>query len=411
MPSTLFRNLRLFDGTTPHLIEGAEVLVEGGAIAEVSDRPIRHDGAHVVDLGGRTLMPGLIDAHYHAYAADANIGRLDLMPRSLMALHARRFLEASLSRGFTTIRDVGGADFGLAVACESGLIDGPRLLYCGRALSPTGGHGDSRPNAWLEQFCGCCAPALSIGVIADGVDEVRRAIRAELKRGAHAIKIMASGGVASPSDPIWTLQYSDEEIATAVWETRAWRTYVVAHAYTPEAITRAVSLGVRSIEHANLIDEPTARLMAERGAFAVPTLVTYDALDKDGPALGLPKESQEKLKVVRAAGLRSLEILKAAGVRTGFGTDLLAEMHRRQSDEFVIRREVLTAAEILAQATSGNAALLNRAGELGTVARGAVADLIVVDGDPLRDIGVLTGQGERIPLVMLAGAIRRNRLH
>jgi imidazolonepropionase-like amidohydrolase len=207
------------------------------------------------------------------------------------------------------------------------------------------------------------------------------------------------------------LQYSDEEIATAVWETKAWRTYVVAHAYTPEAITRAVTLGVRSIEHANLIDEPTARLMAEKGAFAVPTLVTYDALDKDGPAMGLPKESQEKLKVVRAAGLRSLEILKAAGVRMGFGTDLLAEMHRRQSDEFVIRREVLPAAEILAQATSGNAALLNRAGELGAVARGAVADLIVVDGDPIRDIAVLTGQGERIPLVMLAGTIRRNRLH
>ncbi len=411
MASTLFRNLRLFDGRADALRDGVEVLVEGDHIKEVADAPIRSSAARVVECGGRTLMPGLIDAHFHAYAADADLGRLERMPRSLQAVHAARKLEDALARGFTTIRDAGGADWGLATACDTGLIRGPRLLFPGRALSPTGGHGDMRPNVFLDQFCGCCAPSMAISVIADGVDEVRKAVRGELKRGAHAIKIMASGGVASPSDPIWALQYSDEEIATAVWEAKAWRSYVLAHAYTPESIARAVRLGVRSIEHANLIDQPTASLMAEKGAFAVPTLVTYEALADEGPSLGLPPESQRKLKDVREAGLGSLEILKRAGVRMGFGTDLLGAMHRRQSDEFVIRRQVLPAAEVLRQATSANAALVQREDELGVVQPGALADLILVEGDPIADIGVLTGQGERIPFVMKAGEALIDRLH
>jgi len=376
----------------------------------MADRSITSGTARVVDCGGRTLMPGLIDAHVHAYGVDADLGRLDRLPRSLQALRAAERLKDSLKRGFTTIRDAGGGDWGLAIACETGLIPGPRLFYPGRALSPTGGHGDMRPNILLEQFCGCCAPTQAIAVIADGVDEVRKAVRGELKRGAHAIKIMASGGVASPSDPIYALQYSDEEIACAVWEASAWRSYVLAHAYTPESIHRAVRLGVRSIEHANLIDAPTAAFMAEKGAFAVPTLVTYEALEQEGPALGLPPESLRKLGEVKGAGLGSLEILQRAGVRMGFGTDLLGDMHRRQSEEFTIRRQVLPAAEVLRSATSTNAALLQREAELGTVAPGALADLILVDGDPIADIAVLCGQGERIPFVMKGGEAMIDRL-
>ncbi len=410
MTATLFRNARLFDGLADSLTDGLEILVEDGKIKEVADRPISHAAARIVDCAGRTLMPGLIDAHIHAYGVDADLGRLDRLPRSLQALRAAERLKDSLKRGFTTVRDAGGADWGLGIAIETGLIAGPRLFYPGRALSPTGGHGDMRPNVFLEQFCGCCAPTQAISVIADGVDEVRKAVRGELKRGAHAIKIMASGGVASPSDPIWALQYSDEEIATAVWEAKAWRSYVLAHAYTPESIARAVRLGVRSIEHANLIDPPTAALMAEKGAFAVPTLVTYDALAEEGPALGLPPESMKKLGDVREAGLGSLEILSRAGVRMVFGTDLLAEMHRRQSDEFVIRRQVLPAAEVLRQATSEAAALLMKDGALGVVKPGALADLILVDGDPIADIGVLTGQGERIPFIMKGGVAMIDRI-
>ncbi|MFC7688978.1 amidohydrolase family protein [Paeniroseomonas aquatica] len=199
-------------------------------------------------------------------------------------------------------------------------------------------------------------------------------------------------------------------MACAVWEAKAWRSYVLAHAYTPDSIHRAVRLGVRSIEHANLIDAATAAFMAEKQAFAVPTLVTYDALAEEGPALGMPPESMAKLSSVREAGLGSLEILGRAGVRMGFGTDLLGAMHRRQSDEFIIRRQVLPAAAVLRSATSVNAALLQKEGQLGVVAPGALADLILVDGDPLADIGVLTGQGERIPLVMKGGAALIDRL-
>ncbi|MDB5372717.1 MAG: peptidase [Belnapia sp.] len=410
MAATLFRNLRLFDGLADTLAEGMEVLVEGERIKEVADRPIASSAARVIDCGGRTLMPGLIDAHVHAYGVDADLGRLDKLPRSLQALQAAERLKDSLKRGFTSIRDAGGADWGLAIACDTGLITAPRLFYPGRALSPTGGHGDMRANVLLDQFCGCCAPTQAIAIIADGVDEVRKAVRSELKRGAHAIKIMASGGVASPSDPIYALQYSDEEIACAVWEAKAWRSYVLAHAYTPESIHRAVRLGVRSIEHANLIDATTAEFMAEKQAFAVPTLVTYEALAEEGPALGMPPESMAKLSSVQEAGLGSLEILARAGVRMGFGTDLLGAMHRRQSDEFIIRRQALPAADVLRSATSTNAALLQKDGQLGVVAAGALADLILVDGDPIADIGVLTGQGERIPFVMKGGAALIDRL-
>lgn len=408
MASTLFHNFRLFDGSAT-LAEGLALLVENDRIRELG-AGLASRTARVVDCAGRTLMPGLIDAHVHVYAADADLGRLDRMPRSLQALHAARELEATLQRGFTSVRDCAGADWGLAIALESGLIRGPRLFFPGQALSPTAGHGDMRPNTALDALCGCCTSAQTIGIIADGVDEVRRAVRANLKRGAHHIKIMASGGVASPSDPIYALQYSEEEIACAVWEAKAWRRYVQAHAYTPESIMRVVRLGVRSVEHCNLIDAPTARFMAAQGAIAVPTLVTYQALEDEGPALGLPPESTAKLASVKAAGLGSLEILHQAGVAMGFGTDLLGAMRRRQSEEFTIRRQALPAVEVLRQATLTNAMLLQREGELGTIAPGALADLILVDGDPLRDIAVLTGEGERIPFVMKAGEALIDRL-
>ncbi|NIA70155.1 amidohydrolase family protein [Pelagibius litoralis] len=407
MAQVLFKNCSLFDGLGSELLEGRHVLVEGERIKEVSDRPITASEAEVIDIGGRTLMPGLIDAHFHAMAADPDFAKMEVMPRSLLAQHARHLLEAALARGFTSVRDAGGADYGLAMAIKAGLIKGPRLFYSGRALTQTGGHADFRALEDHSAFCFCGQGSHVFGVIADGVPAVRQAARDELRKGATQIKIMASGGVASPSDPIWNLQYSEEEIRAIVWEAASWRTYVMAHAYTPEAITRCVQFGVRSIEHANLIDEPTAALCAAEGAFVVPTLVTYDALHRFGPDLGLPAVSQEKLKAVRAAGLVSLEILKAAGVTIGFGTDLLGDMQAHQSGEFQIRAEVLSPAEILRSATSVNAALLNAEGELGVVAAEAQADLIVVDGDPLADLSLLQDQGARIPMIMKAGSFAK----
>jgi len=405
MSLVLFRGGLVYDGAGEEPREGVEVLVEGARIKDVSDRPIRAADARVIELTGRCLMPGLIDAHFHAIAADANLGALEVMPKSLLYQHARRILEGALARGFTTVRDAGGADHGLARAVEGGLIRGPRVFYAGRALSQTGGHGDFRSFEAEAGACLCCQGSLAMTRIADGVSEVRRAARDELRKGAHQIKIMASGGVASPSDPIWNLQYSDEEISAIVAEAAAWRTYVMAHAYTAEAIARAARLGVRSFEHANLIDEPTARLCAEQGAFVVPTLATYEALHRHGRDLGFPESGLAKLGEVREAGLRSLEILKRAGVSMGFGTDLLGDMHQYQLTEFAIRSQVLGPAEILRSATSLNAALLNRTESLGTVAPGAFADLIVVDGNPLADLSVLGGEGEGIALVMKGGEI------
>lgn len=405
MSLVLFRNGKVFDGLAAQTRGGLEVLVEDARIKEVSDRPISAATARVVDLGGRTLMPGLIDAHFHAVAADPNIVQVENMPPSLIAQYSRGFLEASVRRGFTTIRDAGGADYGLARAIETGLIAGPRLFYSGRALSQTGGHGDFRPYEQDHGLCSCGLGARVFSRIVDGVPEVRRAARDELRKGATQIKIMASGGVASPSDPTWVLQFSEEEIRAAVWEARSWRTYVMAHAYTPEAIRRCLEYGVRSIEHGNLIDAQTAAYAAEQGAFVVPTLCTYDALSKFGAALGFPKVSLEKLDSVRAAGLEALELLRSAGVKIGFGTDLLGAMHEHQLSEFAIRAQVLPVADILRQATSINAELLNRSGDLGVVARGALADLIVVDGDPVADIGLLSGQGEAVLMVMKGGAI------
>ena len=410
MSLVIFRNGKLFDGVWAETRDGLEVLVENERIKEVSDRPISATTARVVDLGGRTLMPGLIDAHFHAVAAHPNIGRVEDMPASLIAQYSRGFLEASVGRGFTTIRDAGGADYGLARAIETGLIAGPRLFYSGRALSQTGGHGDFRSYEQGHGLCSCGLGARVFSRIVDGVPEVRRAARDELRKGASQIKIMASGGVASPSDPTWVLQFSEEEIRAIVWEARSWRTYVMAHAYTPEAIRRCVEYGVRSIEHGNLIDAETAAYVAEQGAFVVPTLCTYDALSKHGPALGFPKVSLDKLDSVRGAGLEALELLRAAGVKMGFGTDLLGSMHEHQLSEFAIRAQVLPAVDILRQATSINAELLKRSGELGVVAPGALADLIVVDGDPIADIGLLSGQGEAVLLVMKGGAVYKGLL-
>ena len=407
MATTIFANAAVLDGTNRARREGHHVLVEDELIKEVSDRPISSTGARVIDLAGQTLMPGLIDAHVHVIAVDAALARLAEQPLTLTSLQAGRVMEGMLARGFTSVRDAGGADGGLAEAVAQGLVRGPRLFPSGQALSQTGGHGDLRPRTRSVVACACCEYGAGLARIADGVDECRRAARDELRKGATQIKIMASGGVASPYDPIWNLQYSDEEMRAIVDEARAWHTYVLAHAYTPEAIRRSIDNGVHSIEHANLIDAPTAAHVAAANGFVVPTLVTYDALYRFGREFGVAEGSLAKLADVREAGLRSLEILQQAGVKIGYGTDLLGPMHKYQSREFVIRAEVMAPFEVIRSATVVNAELLNRAGELGVVAPGARADLIAVDGDPLRDIALLDGQGEHISVIMKDGVLHK----
>jgi imidazolonepropionase-like amidohydrolase len=386
------------------------VLVEGERIVEVSERAIGAPGAHRVDLAGRTLMPGLIDAHVHCAITTLNLAAMTSKPITLVAHEAGQILSAMLRRGFTTVRDAGGADWGLAQAVARGLVDGPRLFFSGRVLSQTGGHGDFTPREDAPRLCACQIQTSGFSHVADGVPAVRKAAREELRRGATQVKIMASGGVASPSDPIWNLQYSAEEMRAIVEEAEGWRTYAMAHAYTPEAIRRAVDAGVRSIEHGNLIDRATAEHMRARGAILVPTLVTYFAIDELGRKLGFPAVSQAKVKDVLDRGLASLEIAQAAGVPMGFGTDLLGETHDQQSREFQLRGQVLPSADVIRSATVTNAGILNRTGELGVVAAGALADLLVVDGDPLANLALLAEPEKSLLAIVKGGRFVVDRL-
>ena len=395
--------LVLRGGTVVDVAEGSllgerDVVVEGDRIVDVVD-PGSATADEVVDCTGRFVLPGLVDAHVHAMVTTMDFAKLAGRPAGLHALEAGRVLEGMLRRGFTTVRDAGGSDAWLAHAVSSGLVRGPRLLHCGRALSQTGGHGDSRGRFAPMHSCSCSMPESGIAVLADGPDAVRRAAREQLRGGAHAVKVMASGGVASPTDPLWLEAYTDDELGAAVEEARRWRTYVLAHAYTPGAVARAVRAGVRSIEHGNLLDAPTAGLMASAGTYLVPTLVTYWAIAEHGAAFGLPRWAVDKVGEVLDAGRESIELARAAGVAIGFGTDLLGEAHGFQSMELRLRAEVEPAAEVLRSATATNARLLGIDHEVA-VAPGARADLLVVDGDPLVDLGGL----ER-PTVVAAGSL------
>jgi imidazolonepropionase-like amidohydrolase len=411
--SIVFQSARIFDGESETLKTGLNVVVEGALIREITDRPPTAE-EEVVDCGGRFLMPGLIDAHVHVYAAGLNLGRVVQSPMSYLAHFAAQFLQSSLDRGFTTVRDVGGADVGIASAIRDGLLDRvPRLFYGGRVLSQTGGHGDFRPGDHAldaGNYCGCSCHCDQFAVIADGADAVRKAVREELRRGAAHIKIMGSGGVASPTDPLDRCQYSDDEIRAAVEEADRAGSYVAAHCHPKEAVRRAAALGVKSIEHATLIDPETAAFVAEKGSFAVPTMATIAALVEEGGKLGLPPVSMEKLKRVGDRGLASLEIMKKAGVKVGFGTDLLGSLHVRQSTEFTLRAQVLPAIDVLRSACSVNAELMGQAGILGSIREGAAADLLVVDGNPLEDISILAAGGDRLSVIMSEGRFHKRAI-
>jgi imidazolonepropionase-like amidohydrolase len=410
-PDLLLQHARVLDVDRATLSSPCEVWVADGRIRAIgAPGQVLPAPADVprLDLAGRTLMPGLIDLHVHVTAVRMDLGAQVRMPNVFVMLKALPILQGMLERGFTSVRDAGGAEPALADAIDDGLTTGPRLFVSGRALSQTGGHGDFRPRSDHLPLLDACACGFRIGSIArvvDGVDAVRKAVREELQMGASQIKIMASGGVASPADPIDALGYSEDEIRAIVAEAAARHTYVMAHAYTPEAIIRAVRCGVRTIEHGNLVDAEAARVMAEHGAIAVPTLVTYRALVEQGPALGLPPASLAKAGGVFDRGIESLRILREAGVKIGFGTDLLGDAHARQNEEFSIRAQVLSPQQVLAGATTIAAEVVQKAGELGVVAEGAIADLLVLDGNPLEDIGVMARPHETLRVVIKAGAI------
>ncbi|MPZ71961.1 MAG: amidohydrolase family protein [Nitriliruptorales bacterium] len=402
MSTMLIRNGRVLDVESGDYLTSSRLRITDGVVVEIGPS-LTATGGDTIDAGDRVVMPGLIDAHVHPMLSSLDVGSLRDQPVTLLAQKARIEMEHMLRRGFTTARDACGGDRGLADAVATGLINGPRLFVSGRALSQTGGHGDSRT---ASDFCAAHSDVAAR--IADGVAEVRRAAREELKAGADQLKIMASGGVASPSDEIWTLQYTVEEMRAVVEEAAARRTYVLAHAYTAEAITRAVTAGVRSIEHGNLLDADAAALMAEHSVFLVPTLITYQKIHELGGQFGMPAGQRRKVTDVIDAGLGSLKLARDAGVEIGFGSDLLGELQVHQSGEFRVRSRVEEPIETIRSATIVNAQLLGVAGEVGVLRPGAQADLLIVDGDPLSDATELADP-DRIDLVLRAGQVRYGR--
>jgi imidazolonepropionase-like amidohydrolase len=363
----------VFDGVSPELTEAAVHVVDG-RIVEVGEA---QPADAVIDARGRTVLPGLVDAHCHAYGIDLDMLALESRPLSYVALRAAQRLGRALRRGFTTVRDPAGGDAGLARAIAEELLAAPRYLFTGPGLSQTGGHGDMR--AADSDVCGCHTHATEV---VDGVDALRRAVRERLRGGAHAIKIMASGGVVSPTDPIRVPQYSPEEIQVVVAEATRRGSYVAAHAYSPEAIRHAVGNGVRSVEHGNLLDAPTAAFMAQHGAYLVPTLAAYDAMERRGAELGMPQVSRDKNREVLDAGRAAVELARAAGVPVGFGTDLMGVLEDEQLHGLRLQVEVDGAFLALCSATSVNARLLGR-DDLGRVAPGAVGDLLILEGNVL----------------------------
>ena len=382
----------------------SRVLVEDGRVVAVGgEEVLAPDGVRTVDAAGRTVMPGLVDAHVHVTAATADLTAQAEWSGSYVTAHAARTMAAMLARGFTTVRDVGGADHGLAAAVEEGLLAGPRLFFGGKALSQTGGHGDGRSPGRSAPLDTSCSHGLAL--VCDGADAFRRAAREQLRTGAHHVKLMLSGGVASPTDRIDSTQSSDAEVRAVVEEAAAQNRYVTGHAYTARAVNRGLRLGVRGIEHGNLVDEESLGLFVEHGAFLVPTLVTYQSLDREGADLGLPPASVAKVADVLDAGLDALDRATRAGVDVVFGTDLLGGMHRHQSQEFAIRAQVQSGAQVLASATTTAAALLQREGEIGVLAPGALGDLLLVDGDPLADVTVLARPEESVRVVVQGGRV------
>ncbi len=404
------KNFALLEPDFGELRQGYELLVEGETIRELSEKPLKGGKADVIDCGGRTLMPGLIDSHVHVFLSEVYIRAMESMPLTLMTARAVRLMKGMIDRGFTSVRDTGGADWGIKEAVEKGDVAGPRLFIAGAAIGPTGGHSDPRRRTDFGARCHCCNAMAYTMNVSDGVSSVKKSVREQMRQGADHIKIMMSGGVASPYDPLDSMQFSVDEVQAAVAEAKAFGRYVCAHAYTPEAITRAALCGVRAIEHGNLIDEASAKLMAENNMFLTANLVAYYAMKERAAEFGMTGDMLAKNDLVIDGGLRSLEICKRAGVPVAYGSDLLGQLQVEQSREFLLRREVLSPIEIIRSATTVGAQLLRMEGKLGTLRAGAFADMILVEGDPLKDLNLFQNQGRHLSLIMKGGSVYKTTL-
>jgi imidazolonepropionase-like amidohydrolase len=404
VPLTILTNAFLIDGTGKEPVDGAAVVVEGERIKDVIRSgkvgPLRGK-METVDLRGRTLMPGLTDAHVHMCAVEGNTAEQHRHnPPSLIAAKTLRRMEQALQQGFTTVRDAGGADYGFREAVSSGLYPGPRMLVSGRVLSQTGGHGDKRRRAELVDPVDCCLGM--VGVIADGPDEVRKAVREQLRRDVDQIKLMASGGAMSPSDELDTTQYTVEEMRAAVEEARAVGKYVLAHAYSGSAVRAAIQAGVRCIEHGNLIDATGAKEIKKAGAYLVPTMVTYEAIWREGKAYGITEHQLQKINVARELSVEGLTQAYRAGCKIGSGSDLLGDMQSQRAMELELKGQVMKPMEVLLSATRVNAEIFRMEDQIGSVEPGKYADLIAVKGNPLKDLRIFQNL-DNLHLIMKGG--------
>ena len=419
---TLFREVRVFPGHGDLLLGPRDVLVEGDRIESVEDSipaPCAGGALTVIEGAGRVLMPGLIDAHWHAAFASTSLA--DLMTGDIGYVHLRAGVEArrTLLRGVTSVRDAGGPTFALKRSIDEGLVSGPRIYPSGAMISQTGGHGDFRFRHEVPRdTSGGLSHLETAGgaVIADGVDQVLRAAREQLMLGASQIKLMAGGGIASSYDHIDVTQYTEAELRAAVEAAENWGTYVMAHAYTPRAIARAVRAGVRSIEHGHLADETTAALLAEHNTWwsLQPFLDDEDTEPLPDHA-GRVKQAQ-----VRAGTERAYALAREYDIRLAWGTDILFDdcLASRQGNQLAKMARWFTAAEVLTMATSTNGELLALSGPrnpypgrvIGRVEPGAWADLLLVDGNPLDELSLLADPDRNLAVIMKDGVIHKNSL-
>ena len=419
--TTLFQNVRVFDGKSGTVSAASNVLIKGNIIASVSTADIAVDpkaNPTIIAGGGRVLMPGLIEAHWHARMVAPTFATALTADMGYINLVAGREAEATLMRGFTTVRDMGGPTFGLKRAIDEGITAGPRIYPSGAFISQTAGHGDFRqlsdiprtPNTPLSY-----AERIGVTAIADSPDEVRLRTRENLMRGASQIKLMAGGGVSSPFGPLDTTQYTEAELHAAVEAAEDWGTYVTAHAYTPRSIKRAIDAGVLCIEHGHLLDEATAKLMAEKGIW----LSIQPFLDdEDANPVHSPMMRARQLEVITGTD-RAYALAKKYKIKTAFGTDVLfdARLAGRQGAQLAKLVRWYTSGEALKMATGDNGQLLALSGlrspypgKLGVVEEGALADLLLVDGNPVENIELVADPAKSFVVIMKDGKIFKNLL-
>ncbi|HLZ70253.1 MAG TPA: amidohydrolase family protein [Dehalococcoidia bacterium] len=379
----VFEHARLLDCTGADPRANTALVVEDGRIGRIgpSGSFALPRGAELIDCRGRTLMPGLTDAHVHLSAVDLSLAGRTNEPAPVVALRIAALIEATLQMGYTTVRDAGGLTWGFKEAVRLGLIAGPDLLIAGGVLSQTGGHGDGRGRSdYGVPHNDSQVRAQSY--IVDGPDEVRKATREALRRGSDQIKVMANGGAMSPTDEMTSPQFTVEELAAAVYEAKAAGTYVMAHTYTPQSMQNCIEAGVRSLEHGNFLDEETAVRIKESGTFLVPTIVTYEQIAAYGETQNVPENQMRKIRQGLDGAFTALEIAVRHGVTIASGSDLLGPMQPMKAREPLLKANVMGTMAALIATTQTNARLFRLEQEIGTVETGKRADLIVVDGDP-----------------------------